>query len=236
MASRWVSLKTAHGQTHKVLRTASSKLCGAGRFDPRNTDHVLAIMGQRFGLNMTLGHPDSVEHLEKGVASHLRVCLATTLDRNWRFTSYPSEPLLSCVAASNLHAEPKMLGEALGTLLNIVNSGMIDMGQRGELASRLLWLLAKDLFIRKQAKNVVTEMPTSWDGHLADCQMIPVVDWLEFVFGPRIWDEENTQMSLARKTFEDAYVNFSHWVCMEANIAGSKEEDELRSVFRISFS
>ncbi|KAH0835503.1 hypothetical protein J3R83DRAFT_9178, partial [Lanmaoa asiatica] len=78
------------------------------------------------------------------VASHLRICLATTLDRNWRFTSYPSEPLLSCVAACDLHARPERLEAGLGTLLKAVNSGMIDMGQRGELASRLLWLLAKD--------------------------------------------------------------------------------------------
>ena len=235
--NRWVSLKTAHGQAHKVLHTASSKLCGAGHFDPRNTNHVLAIMGQRFGLNMTLGHPDSVEHLEKGVASHLRICLATTLDRNWRFTSYPSEPLLSCVAASDLHAEPGVLEDALRTLLSTVNSGMVDMGQRGELASRLLWLLAKDLFIRAQAwKNVVTEMPTTWEGHLADCQMIPVVDWLEFIFGPQIWDEGSNQTSVSRTAFEGAYLNFSHWVCMDANIAGLKEEpNELESVSKSFF-
>src|SRR6266568_5041443 len=162
MADRWLSLKTAHGHTHPVLDTVSTKLYGSARFDPSNTSHVLAILGQRVNLNITLGHPDSVEHLEKGVASHLLICLATTLDRNWRFTSYPSEPLLSCVAARDLHAAPDLLGGALSTLLNIVNSGMIDMGQRGELASRLLWLLAKDLFIRTTAQNVVTTMPKTW--------------------------------------------------------------------------
>lgn len=131
---------------------------------------VLAILGQRFGLKVTFGHPDSVEHLEKGVVSHLRMCLATTLDRKWWFTSYPFEPLLSCVAASDLHAAPGILESALGTLLTTVSFGMIDMGQRGELASRLLWLLAKDLFIRTRAKNVVIEMPTTREGHLADRQ------------------------------------------------------------------
>jgi len=219
-----------------VLDTASSKLCGGDEFDPSKTGHVIAVLGQRFGLNVTFGHPDSVEHLESGVASHLRICLATTLDRNWRFTTYPSEPLLSCVAACDLHEVPEKLKHALGTLLNAVNSGMIDVGQRGELASRLLWLLAKDLFIRTEAKNVVTKMPSTWEEHLIDCQMIPVVDWLEFIFGTQIWDEEDTQSSLAHDMFKDAYLNFSHWVCMEANIAGSKEEEELWLVFRNSFS
>ncbi|KAF8548189.1 hypothetical protein OG21DRAFT_1526653 [Imleria badia] len=223
----WLSLKTALTWPKRVLDTASSKLCGGYTFDAGKTNHVLAVLGQRFGLNVTFGHPDSVEHLENGVASHLRICLATTLDRNWRFTSYPSEPLLSFVAANDLHSNPADLGRALGTLLQAVNSGMIDVGQRGELTSRLLWLLAKDLFIRTQAKNVVTTMPSTWEEHVVDCQMIPVVDWLEFIFGPQIWDEEDTQASLAREIFEDAYLNFSHWVCMEANIAGSKAGNEL---------
>ena len=229
---RWQSLKTALTFPERVLDTASSKLCGGYDFDAQKTNHVLAVLGQRFGVNVTFGHPDSVEHLESGVASHLRICLATTLDRNWRFTNYPSEPLLSCVAARDLHEGPEKLKFALGTLLNAVNSGMIDVGQRGELASRLLWLLAKDLFIRTEAKNMVTKMPSTWAEHLIDCQMIPVVDWLEFIFGPRIWDEDN-QSLLARKMFKDAYLNFSHWVCMEANIAGSKEGNELWSVSQV---
>ena len=219
----------------RVLGAASSKLCGGYSFDPSKTSHVLAVLGQRFGLNVTFGHPDSVEHLENGVASHLRMCLATTLDRNWRFTSYPSEPLLSCVAASDLHGKPEKLEVALSTLLNAVNSGMIDIGQRGELASRLLWLLAKDLFIRAQAK-IANKMPSTWEEHLVDCEMIPVVDWFEFIFGPRIWDEGDTQASLARTLFKDAYLNFSHWICMEANIAGSKEGIELGLVLLNCFS
>ena len=232
---RWLSLKTALKLPRRLLRTASSKLCGGDTFDASKTSHVLGVLGQRFGLNVTFGHPDSVEHLENGVASHLRICLATTLDRNWRFTSYPSEPLLSCVAATDLHEDPKKLEVALTTLLNAVNYGMIDVGQRGELASRLLWLLAKDLFIRRQAK-VVKEMPSTWEEHLIDCEMIPVVDWLEFIFGPQIWDEEDTQASLARDIFKDGYLNFSHWVCVDANIAGSEEGSELELVFLNRFS
>lgn len=232
---RWQSLKTTLGLPRRVINIASQKLCGSSDFDAGKTSHVLAVMGQRFGLNVMFGHPDSVEHLEKGVASHLRVCLAATLDRTWRFTKYPSEPFLSCIAARELHGRPEDLKDALKTLLNAVNSGMIDMGQRGELASRLLWLLAKDLFIRTEAKNVVTTMPLKWDEHLMDCQMISVVDWLEFIFGPCVWDKEHTQASLAREMFKDAYLNFSHWICMTTNIAGSEEGNELGSVFRYSF-
>ena len=99
----------------RVLDTASSKLCGGDDFNARKTSHVLGVLGQRFGLNVTFGHPEAVEHLENGVASHMRICLATTMDRNWRFTNYPSEPLLSCVAALDLHKKPEKLEFALKT-------------------------------------------------------------------------------------------------------------------------
>ena len=106
-----------------------SKLCGGYDFDAQKTNHVLTVLEQRFRLNVTFGHLDSVEHLETGVASHLRIFLATTPDRNWRFTSYPSKPLLSCIATSVLHKGPETLKLALGSLLKVVNSGMIDVGR-----------------------------------------------------------------------------------------------------------
>ena len=171
---RWVSLKTALTYPERVLDRALSKLCSGDDFNAQKASHVIAVLGQRFRLNVTFGHPESVEHLENGVTSHMRICLATTMDRNWRFTNYPSEPLLSCVAAVDPHKKPEKLELALKTLLVAVNSGMIVLGQRDELASRLLWLLAKDFFIRTQSKNV--QMPSTWIQHLADCEIIRVVD------------------------------------------------------------
>lgn len=62
--------------------------------------------------------------------------------------------------------------------------------------------------------------------------MIRVGDYLEFIFGSQILDEQDMRASLARKMFENTYLIFSHWVCTNANIAGSKEGNELiRSVF-----
>ena len=221
---------TALNVPSEVLMTASSKLCGSERFDPKNINHVLAVLGQRFAVKVTFGYPDSVAFLETAVASHLRICIGTTLDRRWRWTNYPSEPLLSCVAASNLHEDPNTLQRALGILLDAVNRGMIDMGQRGELASRLLWLLAKDLYVRASAPEQHATKPKNWNENLLDCQMIPVVDWLVFIFGSQVWDEENSQASDARKKFKNAYLNFSHWVDMDANLT-SKDGNELESVF-----
>lgn len=212
---RWRSLRTSLEDAEHLISTANRKLCGTRGFDPHDMNHVLAVLGQRFALDVALGHPDSVEHLENGVASHMRICLSMTPGRQWRFTKYPSEPLLSCVAARALHNSPHALQAALEKLLVALNSGMIEKGQRGELASRLLWLLAKDLFIRTKVNSAANKLPTKWDEHLADCQMIPVVDWLEFVFGPQIWNDGDAE---TRTAFQNAYLNFSHWVSMEADI------------------
>jgi len=110
MNDRWYLLMNAQST---VVETASSKLCGGKPFDPKDTRHVLAVLGQRFGLNIAVGHPDSPAHVEIGTVNHLRVCLEMTLDRSWKFTNYPSEPFLSSVAAHHLHHGPRSLETAL---------------------------------------------------------------------------------------------------------------------------
>lgn len=167
-----------------VVGTASSKLCGGKPFDPEDTRHVLAVLGQRFGVKITVGRPDSPAHVEIRMVNHLRVCLEMTLDRSWKFTNYPSEPFLSSVAAHHLHHGPRSLETALVTLENDI---MIDLGQRGELTSRLLWLLSKDLYVREHLQGPSEIATKASDGDLGDAevvdyQMIPVVGWLEFVF------------------------------------------------------
>ncbi|KAG1858852.1 hypothetical protein F4604DRAFT_1930908 [Suillus subluteus] len=108
-----------------VMTLAAQKLCKSKMFNPQDINEALAVLSQRFGLDICFGHPNAVSYLKKGVASHLRVCFSTTEDRSWAFTGYPSEPLLSFVAAIR-HPE----------------------GQCGELASRLLLLLVKDMYVR----------------------------------------------------------------------------------------
>ena len=151
-----------------------------------------------------------------------------TLDRSWKFTNYPSEPFLSSMAAHHLHHGPRSLETALATLEDDIGYDMIDLGQRGELTSRLLWLPAKDLYVREHLQGPSEIATKASDGGLGDAevvdyQMIPVVGWLVFVFGERIWDK--TQGSLVREHFQHAFLNFSHWISMESTISGSDRDD-----------
>ena len=211
-----------------LVNLAMLKLCGSKGFIPSDVNHTIAVLGQRFALEICFGHPESVKYLERGVASHLRICLSTTQDRMWSFTSYPSEPFLSCVAALTLLGEKPVkkdkshsqLKTSLRTLRDKIYDGMVDKGEAGELVSRLLWLLAKDLYVRTVAKpyrNLFYAPPGAdeWDGELIDCRPIKVLEYLEFVFGKQEWDEA------AREAFENAFINFSHWVSMDSDIAGN---------------
>ncbi|KAG1762739.1 hypothetical protein EV702DRAFT_1206236 [Suillus placidus] len=196
-----------------ILKLAAQKLCKSKIFDPSDTNQALAALSQRFRLDICFSHPDAVSYLEKAVASHLRICFSTTKDRMWAFTGYPSEPLLSCVAAILLHGMPDNLEIALRVLKRKVDGGMVEIGQSGELASRLLLLLAKDLFIRQDpSAGVIQDLHYngSGDAELIDCQKVSVIDFLEYLFGKTFWSR-----SVEGKTaFQHAYINFSHWVPM----------------------
>ncbi|KAF8553145.1 hypothetical protein OG21DRAFT_1497931 [Imleria badia] len=188
----WVSLMGGDDSLTELLQLARQKLCGSDRFNPRNDHQALAVLAQRFGLDIAFGHRDAVRYGETLVASHLRVCIKTTEDRMWSYTTYPSEPILSCAAASLLHSgdtkDKNKLDVSLHSLESMVNDGVIDIGQIGEVVSRFLWLLAKDFYVRKPENGVGGYANPRFDQALQDCQLVPVVGFLEFVFGSRIWD------------------------------------------------
>ncbi|KAG0697370.1 hypothetical protein DFH29DRAFT_946530 [Suillus ampliporus] len=200
-----------------IMMLAAQKLCKSKEFDPTDMNQALAVLSQRFGLDICFGHPDAVSYLEKGVASHLRICFSTTEDRSWAFTGYPSEPLLSCVAAILLHKSPTCLVNALQVLKEKVDGGMVELGQSGELTSRLLLLLAKDMFVRKYLSkdglpNIrdLHDIKRSPDAELMDCQKVSVIDFLQYLFGEDFW----STVEEAETAFKHAYINFSHWVPM----------------------
>ncbi|KAG2341866.1 hypothetical protein BDR05DRAFT_431777 [Suillus weaverae] len=197
-----------------VMELAAQKLCKSKSFDPKVTNQALAVLSQRFGLDICFGHPDAVSYIETGVASHLRVCFSRTEDRIWSFTGYPSEPLLSCVAAMLLHETPNSLLQTLLVLKEKVDGGMVETGQSGELTSRLLLLLAKDLFIRENpSEDAIQDLRynKSEDAELLDCQKVSVIEFLAYLFGTTFWSKAGKE---AETAFQHAYINFSHWVPM----------------------
>ena len=206
------------------MNLAEEKLCRAHSFQPSEVNHLLAILGQRFSLEISSSHPEAVKHVEHSVANHMRICLATSEDQKLSFTKYPSEPFLLCIAASILHRAPDILRMCLETLRRKVRDGLVSTGQAGgELTSRLLWLLAKDILVRVEGGNFGINsqlLERSWDAELTDCRMVPLIAYLKFLFGVRPWPSE------ALGVLKDAYVNFSHWVEMDAPITTDDDDPE----------
>ena len=176
------------------------------KVQPRDDNHALVIIGQRLGLDIAFGQCVADEFLKTALASHLGVHVNTTEDRLWTSTCYPSEPFLSCVAAHEMHAPSNL------ECIMKAKSGLLDMSFSCGLASRLLWLLAKDFYVReKHPEFLVQNGGSEWDAELSDCMMIPVIDFFKFLFGVKFWESAGLE---AEKDFENAYVNFSHWVLM----------------------
>ena len=123
------------------------------------------------------------------------------------------------MSAYVLHREPSAFQECLSMLRKKIYNRMISTGVRGALASRLFWLLAKDLFVRTCLPNyrgLFVKAPgmSQWNTELIDCQMIPILPFLAIMFGKKHWEAE------VEETFANAHINFSHWVVtMESTIA-----------------
>jgi len=194
----------------------------------------LAVLAQRFGLDIYFDHKEAASLIENAIASHGCICLATTEDQTWSFTTYPSEPFLSCVAANIMHTSPDVRANILMTMMRKVKTGLIEVGKTGELANRLIFLLGKDLYIRQLAPQGFPEMllspnhdsedesdyrATDLESELFDCKMVPLIGYLEYLFGTPFWGGTEAE---AKKLFANAYINFSHWVPMKDNIGKRK--------------
>ncbi|KAI9511879.1 hypothetical protein F5148DRAFT_1280271 [Russula earlei] len=144
---------------------AEDWLCGSRTFDPWNEpDRVLAVLSQRFALDVLPGHPYSLAALDNGIVSHMRYLHRVSGDRRWRETSYPSEPFLSHVAGGLLGLrcndtgpEQRQIGgisytvklvPALRMLATMMREGIVDKYKDGDLISRVLLLSCRDLIIR----------------------------------------------------------------------------------------
>lgn len=170
---------------------------------------ALAVLGQLFCLDAHFGHQYAVAYQQKSVSGFLRVCVDITEDRIWQSTAYPSEPILSCAAFRLLHASPSNISNTLRCLTSEVASGLIDIGKQGELVSRLILLLAKSLCVRQpNFWPLDTKPDAKQDEELLDCRPLPVLTYLEFLFGS---GHLNNAM---REQFKNWYINFSHWTPM----------------------
>lgn len=188
-----------------------------------------AVLSQRFGLPICIRHPDATEFSSSGVATHMSYCLWVSVDRVWMYAFYPSEPFLSHVAAVCLHtptstasieASSPKLHKALGDMMKRVNSGIIDVGKSGELASRLILLLCKDALHMQLFDRPLLDLNKldSFEDDLTFCSPVSLLDYLHLLFGENIYPSEAGMANKLKENFKNARINFSHWISMDVAI------------------
>ena len=193
----------------ELIKTACTKLLNGIGFDYGSTDHVFAVLSQRICLEPIAFNPEAIALAERSVAHHMRLITGISAGRRTLHTYSPSEPVLVLAAVDILYStgDGRLLGRVLDTFSNhLCKSGLVETGLMGELAARLLLLLARD-----------SAAPIPELRHCPDLlQPVRLLDVMGILFsGNRTWTKGHTKLTGA---FGNAYVNFTHWIVTEDNL------------------
>lgn len=126
-----------------IRSTALMKLLGGkNSFNPRDRNHVFAVLAFRVSLNPSMRTPESSALAQVQVMGHLRLIDRIDVDTARTTTCTPSEPLIAEAAASAL--ENNWL-ETLETFNNqLLLPGLLSAGLVGELYARMILIMARD--------------------------------------------------------------------------------------------
>ncbi|KAK7435501.1 hypothetical protein VKT23_019623 [Stygiomarasmius scandens] len=228
----WESVKGIYENTGTMSDFAAIKLIGLGE---KENDHLLAALSQRFSLQVAMGSRDAVTYLEDSIASHMRYVLHTHDDRSWQFTCYPSEPVLSDAAADILYGTEDALSTAISALATKVGDRVIDAGEYGELISRLLVLISRDVttiraYDMSPARTLHNPHPEKLSfekfplrenkDYFDYLRPVAVLDVLDTLFGPG-WtrgQDNKDQREEIKRDFANAFISASHWISMTNNV------------------
>src|SRR5260370_33870128 len=149
---RWKALLPDE-ETGDTVRTASLKLTNAVEFDPKNKDHVFAVLSQRVCIEPVLVGSEAIGLADRSVAHHMRLITGISDDRRIFYTYSPSEPILVLGAVNNLYntRDAKRSRLVVDTLSNhLCSSGLVEKGHTGELAALILLIFAPDFAAPKK--------------------------------------------------------------------------------------
>ena len=181
---------------------ASWKLRNGEDFNPKNKNHVFAILSQRLCLDPAMATSEAIELADRSVAHHMRILAGFSPKGDRFYTHSPSEPVLVMASIDLLYrSKSNDLPEVLNTLSrDLCGAGLVEKGILGELGARTLLLIARDF-------AAPTPDPLRGRNYL---KPVPLMDFLDKLFGRALFNPPD------RKKFEDAfgkaYVNFTHWI------------------------
>jgi hypothetical protein len=203
--------------TNVVRRAVTFKLLATHVYNPKDRNHVLAVLRSRICLDPCIQSKEAVALENEAIQSHLRWIVEFDFQSGYFRTATPSEPILSETAAWILmHGEsaekkgPTLWETTVKSLFSkLLSPGLIDRGRVGELVARLLCVLARDSILKSSPE---TETSPS----LRYAKPFGVLDFLKTLF-TKSNDLLTTPAQVGgnqtiKTCFQHASMNFTHWV------------------------
>jgi hypothetical protein len=175
------------------------------------SESFLVAISVRLMLDFEPRRITAIETENLMVAGHLRVANVVPSHREYIFSSTPSEPIVAEAAAQMLRGQ-----NMIKLLCDHVKGGLIEKGQRGELAARLLLTLAHDAAL----KTMPVDRRDIYQGQIERLftTPIPLLTFLCTLFAPPYMESikgtcpDNQPLGPTfEESFEDAYVMVTHF-------------------------
>jgi len=194
---------------NEMIDVASWKLRNGEDFNPKNKDHVPAILSQRLCLDPAMATSEAIELADRSVAHHMRILAGFSPKGDRFYTHSPSEPVLVMGSINLLHrSKSGDLPQVLNTLSrDLCGAGLVEKGILGELAARTLLLIARDFAAPRGLHGPDLLKP------------VGVLGFLETLFGRNIFTGSEFD-----NAFGNAHVNFTHWISTRDRIPEEPNE------------
>jgi hypothetical protein len=171
-------------------------LSGTGDYDAEDIDHAFAVLGFRLSLEPSMNDTHSTTLARTAVDLHLRMLVSVGSQNGTFQTATPSEPIVADAASHLLNGNSGAWQRSLQTVTNqLLSKGRIVKGERGELFSRMLCVLARDFALQDAYRPDYTTT-TPGNGQIASARPFSCFAFLTAMLG----DNLEAALNFAAKT------------------------------------
>jgi hypothetical protein len=187
MSRRWYAQLQSEYPIQKLLNLAANKLTGVSKGHKMKECGRYALLSCRLLIHKTQNQAG--QYLSKAlVASGMSIALIPSPSRFILHAGYPPEPFLSAAAVRRM---PKA-EEWVRWLRDMIVADYVSRGDRGELISRVLLTMARDLAHKEEMERIQTresqEPDLTSDSILPGHEPVPLCDFLRHFVGHEEWD------------------------------------------------
>ncbi|KAF8329825.1 uncharacterized protein EI90DRAFT_3062127 [Cantharellus anzutake] len=202
----------------KLLDLARAKLAGlegaTGDLTKYTQEAKLAVIDMRLQLDYEPARQVAATALAQMVASHMRTVFSIPTHRDYMRSGYPSEPWLAEAAAQGMENLQSLQPDFIfKTLEEVMNQGIIDIGERGEVIARAMIMRAYDRAVGKSRLPPYTKD----DKFIKFSRGCRLIDFIECLFSADAAQDVLASLPITGGTvnlgeqFKNAQIRFTHF-------------------------